>query len=609
MDLKFDESKNIIKNRLIIIIPLLVIVFGIILVNLVDLQIINGNENFYLSEAVKTSKEVIRAPRGFIYDRNNVLLAGNDPSYRLMIDLNVLRAENEKDVISRLADILEIEYEVLWQDYYKKVYDQKTSKRINISDVMVLSNIKRDQVVSIYSLSDELFGVYIEIGTTRNYPQGENTSHIVGYIREVVATEIESGKYANGDYIGAVGIESYYDDDLRGVNGINITQTAVGSETVSKNSPIDPVSGKNLKLTIDTEFQNELTSVLNKGIENTNASGGAAIIMDVNSGEIISLVSLPSFNPNSLINGLTVTEAEKLADSDKKPLFNRAITLSQPPGSTLKTIVASGALQEGMITKNTYFNSTGCMDLGGGYQFCEAGKRVLGNLDLLHGISRSSNIYFCNTGIKLGIEKLEKYAYDFGIGQSTGIDLYGEDAGRMSTPENKKNILNETWYQGDVCNASIGQGLTETSPIQMVAWVSTIANGGKYYKPHLVSQIVDSNFNVEKKFDPEVLREIQVSSENLKIVREGMHLAVLDPWGSGFPLRGLKSDPAVKTGSAETFRKVNGVFERSAHSWVIGFFPYDEPKYAFVVFLEYGGWGYESADVMREFLEWYDAKY
>lgn len=577
----------------------------VIVYHLAKLQIVKGNENFLLSSAIKTSQDVILAPRGLIYDKNGNPLVVNSPTYKLIINLSELPQDKEQGVIQILSEILNTDKDKLWQDFLAKSRDADNS-RVKLSEITLLNNIDRDKVISIYSRLDELPSVSIDSGTTRSYINGSLLTHVVGYIRNVTEKEVASGQYTSSDSIGATGIELFYDAVLRGQNGKKMLEVDKTGSSSHELLPVNPVSGKSVRLSIDSTWQQSLTDALEKGIRVNNASGGAAIIMDIHTGEILALVSLPSFDPNAIVQGLSASEYASLSQDLNLPLYNRAISLTVPPGSTFKTIVASAALQENEITPSTYFNSNGCMDLGGGYQFCEAGKRILGNLDMYHALSRSSNIYFCNVMLRLGIDKLDSYASEFNIGATTGIDLPAEAAGTMTSRELKLSLQNEQWYLGDDCNTAIGQSLTQVSPLQMVLWVSAIANGGTYYKPHIASAIINEDQNTEEIITPEVIRKLSIDEKNLEFVREGMHLAVTDPLGSAFPLRGFNSDPAAKTGSAEVLRKVNGQFVRQAHSWVSGFFPYNEPKYAFVVYLEYGGWGYQSAQVMKDFFTWYE---
>lgn len=603
----FVNEKKILQGRMPLVSLFIIFVFAILVVNLVNLQVVKGNENLFLSSTIKTSEVVVRAPRGLIYDRSGKELVINRPAFRLVLDLTLIRVEDEQALIEKLAGILEVPVEDLYEEYNAKAY-KDDGTRTTLSQVTLVNNVDRNHIVSIYSRTEELPGVYIEVGTTREYADGRTFAHILGYVREVSQADLDKGGYYAGDIIGSTGIEQYYDEILRGENGRRILETNKDETLVRELMPVEATAGDSIKLSLDYDMQEKMTEALGNGISEGNLPGGAAVIIDISTGEVVTMVSLPTFDANEIIRGLSPTQYAQLSQDPNLPLYNRSISLTQPPGSTFKTIVGASALQEGAITTQTIFRSTGCMNLGGGYDFCEAGKRYLGDVDFAHAVSRSSNVYFCNTMLRLGIDKLDEYATYFGLGQKTGIDLYGEQPGSVSSKQLKEEIEGEQWYQGDSCNAGIGQGLTRVSPLQMAAWTAAIANGGTYYKPHLAIEVLDGEGRVKETFSPEVLHTLPIDAKNLDAVRDGMHLAVNDPGGSAFPLRGVASDPAAKTGSAEALRKVNGVFVAQAHSWVTGFFPYDNPKYAFAVYLEHGGWGYKSTEVMKEFFTWYDSR-
>ncbi|MBU0975348.1 MAG: penicillin-binding protein 2 [Patescibacteria group bacterium] len=606
-DIYLKEQTKV-KNRFLWVYLSLAAIFAILLVNLINLQIVNGSENLFLSSTIKTSEVIVRAPRGLVYDRNGNLLVQNTPSFQLTIELLQLPREKEDQVISLLSNILGIDKKKLVNEYETKAYTEK-GVRTSVSQITLLNNVDRDKIISIYSRSNDLPGVFVEMGITREYLKGSSLAHVLGYVREVSEADLDTGGYSVGDVIGDSGIEKSYDEILRGMNGKTISETDRDNTIVRELFPVSAEPGDNLQISVDVKMQEKLTKLLEEGIKENNAGGGAAVIMDVSNGEILTLVSLPSFDPNTIVKGISYDEYSSLQNDPNKPFYNRAISLNEPPGSTFKTIVGSAALEKGVIDESTVFVSKGCMDLGGGFEFCEVGKNPLGELNIYRGITRSSNIYFCNVMMKLGIDNLNEFTDDFGLGQNTGIDLPGEQPGSVASKKYKEKVQGEQWYLGDSCNTAIGQGLTEVSPLQMVSWIATIANGGTYYKPHLGISVIDQEGKLIQEYKPEVVHKLPISPSNLGIIREGMYLVVNDPWGSAFPLRGLKSDPAAKTGSAETFRVVNGKSESAAHSWITGFYPYDNPKYAFVVYIEYGGWGYKSAEIMKEFLDWYDSEY
>lgn len=609
MDNLFISEEKKLRLRLLFVYVFISLVVAILIFNLIRLQIVEGNENLLLSSSIKTSKSIIYAPRGLIYDSNGDTVVKNIPSYRLVVDISEYQRENQEKIINTLVEILGEDRNTIKEELISKIYKKDKKTKVDLAEVTLITNLSRDNVISVESRKSELKGLFVDERTTRDYPEGELMSHVTGYIREVSENELETGKYVLGDNIGATGLELYYDETLRGENGVRFTETDRDNVTVRELYPFEALAGDSLQLTIDMKVQQKLTEALAASMEETKASGGAAVIMDVSNGELLAFVSLPSYDPNKIIKGLSRKEYLMLSQSESLPLYNRVISLTQPPGSTFKTLVAISALEEEVIETSTVFNSSGCMDLGGGFQFCEAGKRSLGEVDLYHGISRSSNIYFCNVMLDLGIDDLNTYTDKFGLGQKTGIDLNGEESGIVASKKLKMENEGEIWYAGDSCNAGIGQGATRVTPLQMAAWSATIANGGVYYRPQLLKAKIEGDFQKVIKNEKEIIRNLNLEAENLQAIRDGMHLAVNDPWGSAFPLRNLDSDPAAKTGSAEAFRKVNGEYRKQAHSWVSGFFPYESPRYSFSIYLEHGGWGYKSAEVMKNFLTWYESEY
>jgi len=315
----YVKEKKVLHMRFPLIFLLMAVIFSILIVNLIDLQVVKGNENLFLSSTIKTNEEIIRATRGLVYDREGNLLVVNSPSFKLLIEINELPREKENEVIMKLADILGVDSDELWEDFKVKVYDSNELRR-DISSITLLSDVERDRIISIHSNINSLPGVFIEVGTRREYTNGEMFAHIIGYVREVTSEEILSGNYMVGDTIGAVGIEKSYDANMRGVNGKRVVETDRNETEVRELIPIESQSGKSVKLTIDSKMQEQMTISLGEGIQASNADGGAGIIMDVTNGEILALVSLPSYDPNKIVSGLSYSEYTELQNNDKLPL-------------------------------------------------------------------------------------------------------------------------------------------------------------------------------------------------------------------------------------------------------------------------------------------------
>ena len=299
------------------------------------------------------------------------------------------------------------------------------------------------------------------------------------------------------------------------------------------------------------------------------------------------------------------TDYQNLINDPRKPLFNRPIALQLPPGSTWKIFAATAALEGGAINESTVFFSNRCMDLPGGIKFCEADNGYLGQVTLMKAFASSSNIYFCNTAIALntkygGPSYLLDTAKTFGLGKKTGIDLYGEGAGSLPSPELKEQLYHEPWYIGDDCNTVIGQGMVTVTPLQMAVGVSAIVNGGDIMKPYLVSSIVDQDGNTVKQFLPEINGKVNASQATLDIVKKGMKAVVAN--GTASALRDIPGNAIAKTGSSDAAEVINGRRYAGAHSWTIGCFDYDGQNYCFAVMLQYGGRGFKSVTIMKNFI-------
>jgi len=320
------------------------------------------------------------------------------------------------------------------------------------------------------------------------------------------------------------------------------------------------------------------------------------------------MVSYPAFDSNKMAAGLNQKEYTRLVKNKRLPLFNRVTLAQAPPGSTFKTIVAAAALQEGAITESTVFYSPGVIYLSGGLPFQEYHKNRYGYLTVRDALMVSSNIFFCKTALRLGIEKLAKYAKDFGLGKPTGIDMPAEASGRVPSPSEKIRLarsgawwLDPVWYpEGDTCNSAIGQGITLVTPLQLARVASIIANKGRVYRPQL-AYIIQKPQGQKQKQEPILEYKVPVSEHNLQVVAEGMRLSVAGPRAVIRNLADVPVHVAAKTGTAEYGVKTKEGY-LTTHAWVMGFYPYESPQYAFAVFLEGGGLSLRASEVMREFL-------
>lgn len=450
------------------------------------------------------------------------------------------------------------------------------------ADISMVSKIKEN--------AEALKTVEVVSEPVRTYHEDGIAAHFLGQVGIIYSEEYELLKHENygmNDKIGKDGLEKYLEKYLRGTDGREGRKVSLKGETVTLSEDVDAVPGNKAVLSIDANVQaaaekaldNAVNALYNDGA--TGVGGGAAVAIDVSTGEIIAMASNPTFDP------LTFREDyNKLLKNPKKPMFNRAIAGAYPPGSTFKPLTAIAGLEEGVITSS----ETICCN--GPYQAyapsytpaCWIHNDYGGTHDYI-GVSKalevSCNIYFFETARRLGIEKLNDYGKKFGLGQKTGIELTGETEGVLAGPEYRKSI-DKVWYPGDTIQAAIGQSDNMFTPLQMANYTATVANGGTRYKPHLIKSIKSHDgTKMIQEFKPEVLDEIEISDDNLKVVHSGMR-AVCETGSAKVVFGDYDIEVAGKTGTAQDGRK-------TPHSWFISFAPYDEPQIAVAVIIENAG--------------------
>ncbi len=599
--------------------------FGVLLFVVVNLQVVQGRELSERSVQNQLEEREIQASRGVIYDRNGQKLAVNEPSFNLFINPRDVQDEDLPGVFASLEYYVHVPVADL-----QKKYDEALEAEPLTQNVLLVQDLNRDDVLEIRSHIEELKGIWIDSTSKRNYVGGDMFSHLLGYTGESDESLIASDPTIEmGDIVGKDGIENFYDSRFKGKKGTEVVEVDAMQNVIAEyvNAGSAPVSGDSLYLTIDADAQRKMYEILSAGVQEYGATGGAAVLENVKTGEIWASVSYPTFDNNKFVGGISNEDYAALSGDPNLPLFNRVISEQQPPGSMFKTIVASAALQEGAITPNTVFVSTGVMYLSGNYPFQEYHQNAYGALDLNGGIAKSSNIYFCNTMLALGIDRFVPYAEFFGIGTPTGIDIPGEMPGRVPSPENKLKLaqtspwLDPIWYpEGDACNSAIGQGITLVTPLQVANWAAAIANGGSVLQPRLAYKWLlgepEINLNTdevvaaspsqkEEVVNTSILREGKVDDGNLEVVRQGMRSSTYGPLSVIVPLRDAKVAVAAKTGTAEFgVKDETGIYTKT-HAWVMGFFPYDDPQFSFTFFLEGGGESNNSAQLARYFIDWF----
>ena len=610
---------------------LVVVAFAMLAFQTWELQIVQGGEYVEQAERNRFRLQSIDAPRGVIYDRDGRLLAGNIPSFTVSIVPADLPEEDEEYVFQQLSTLLDVPISSRDQRFNGTVEPDRLSLREGEADesepqlmervqagrdtpfvpVQVKSNVPRELAFTIEEERLDLPGVTVEVEPLREYITGTLFAHITGYVGHIPEQDLESyvqrrdEDYDANDVVGLTGVELTYEDQLRGRKGErHVEVDATGREIQTIGAPVEPVPGNNVVLSIDAELQTWVREALQRGIEEAGSESGVAIAMDPRSGEILAMVSLPSYDPNLFIGGISEEEYSQLSDDPLHPLVNHAISGQYPPGSTFKVVTASAGLEEGTVKRTSLLFCPGTIwiphrfapdnpELAQPFNcWLKTGHR---SISMVEAIAQSCDIYF---GLLaggygefegLGQEALHNYGGYFGLGEPTGIDLPGESAGLVPDETWKRLTYGETWVTGDTYNAAIGQGFILTTPLQMLNATAAIANGGSLYRPTVVREIRDDEGQVITPFTPHLIRKLPVSAETIGIVREGMRAAVTHGTAMAANLGGVAV--AGKTGTAEFPGQRDWEGNLPTHAWFAAFAPFDDPEIALVVFVEGGGEG------------------
>lgn len=540
--------------------------FVLVGVCLYYIQIIKGP--FYSELSSRNSIRLlnIQAMRGNIYDRYGKLIAGNTLSFGVFIVPQ--EAEDMEAEIGKLSMILGASKSLLERNY-------KRNRLASFTPCELMRGISKKSAILIEESKFDMPGVMVKEVPFRNYYYKEAFSHVIGYVGEIDQLELELlGPYGYNikDLIGKDGVERFCDRILRGKNGGMQIQVDNRGRQVKVMSYKKPKGGKDVYLTIDGGLQKEVYALF-------DGRRGAAIFMDLRNGEILSLVSSPSYDPNrSLLEAMRAKES---------PLLNRAIMGVYPPGSIFKIITSMAGLETKKIRPDTGFVCAGKLDIGRDEYNCW-NRDGHGYVDLSKAIAWSCNIYFYHTALLTGADKINEYAIFFGLGKRTGVELFGESSGFVPSRQWKKVEKKDVWYPGDTANLSIGQGDLLVTPLQMTRMIAGIANGGNLVRPHILKRIGDAGLGGFK------MDNLKFAKENIDAVKRGMKLVVKDPDGTGNSLANEMFSVSAKTGTAQAGPGV------APHGWFAGFAPSEKPEIAFVVFLENGGSGGDaSAEIAK----------
>lgn len=577
----------------LIIILAMTFVLGLRLVNL---QLVQGARYEQLSLGNKLRVIPLVAPRGQIVDTSGQPLASSRPAFSVSIML--LNPADAMESARKLAPLL-------GKDPQEMVEKVKTGLKLRPFDpVKVASNISPEIHTRIAEMMDELPGVVIEAEPIRYYPQGSLASHVLGYVHEISQEQLSQPRfrdYRPGDIVGQFGLESYYEQVLRGKNGGKQVEVDAVGHPRSILGRVEPVPGNTIVTTLDLRLQRAAEKALSDQLSKLretqgmrNARSGAVVVLDAQTGAVLALASLPSFDPNEFATGISASRYQEL--QKQNAFLNRAISSAYPPGSTFKMVTAVAALEENKVTKDELIYDPGYHWAVPSLHCWTASGH--GAVNLVKAIKESCNVFFYEMGRRLGLDLIAKYGAKFGLGKPTGVDLFGEAGGLLPTTEWKKRTFKQDVLMAENMMAGMGQTFHLYTPIQLANYIATIATGVRH-RPYIVQRVVSPDGKVLEEKTPVVEGILDVSLETLEVVRRGM-LEVTKPGGTaagvfaGFPIQ-----VAGKTGTAENPHGDD-------HAWFVAYAPFDDPKVAICVLIEQGGHGSSAAaPVARAILEEY----
>ena len=547
----------------------------ILLLRLWYLQILEGEHLLMLSINNRLRIRPVEAPRGLILDRNGELMVENRASFDLYATPEDM--PDIEEAARRLAKILQVSPEELIQ----RLSQGQASPP---QPVLLRKGIDEGTMIAIEEQKIDLPGVSLRVRPVRAYPTGGAAATLLGYVTEVSHAQLESKEFRDfrpGETMGQAGIERRYDAFIRGIDGGEQVEVDARGKVTRLVQRVEPRSGFNLYLTLDSRLQRVAE-------ESFRGRSGALVAVNPSTGEILAMVSKPSYDPNQFSQRMTPEQWRMLASDPKHPMQNRGLQGQYAPGSIFKLVTALAALEKGVITPDTKFSCNGSFSLGS-HLFHDWKKGGHGTLDLRQGIANSCNIYFYNTALKTGIEEIARVARKLGLGGPSGIGLGDEARGIIPSPEARSRGPGG-WYPGNTVMAGIGQGMVTVTPMQVLMMVSAIANGGTLYRPWVVRRVETLDRESIEEYGPEIIRKVNIDPDNLAIVREGMQAVVSEGTGGRARIPGLAV--AGKTGTAQVVR--NGGPSRGDHrdhAWFVGFAPADDPQIAVVVLVEHAGFG------------------
>ncbi|WP_318464796.1 penicillin-binding protein 2 [Photobacterium leiognathi] len=606
-------------NRRAVVSFIGIIILSFVLIgNLYHLEVQDYKEYQARSNNNRIKVIPIAPNRGRIYDRNDVILAENVPVYSLEIIPE--KVANLPETLTNLKTLLGVTDDEI-AAFMKEKKHTRRFKPVTLIDQM------NEKQVAEFSVNEFHYpGVDIDAHLERYYPYGSALTHTLGYVAKINDRDIKSLKeqgiynnYKATRTIGKLGIERYYEDLLHGQSGYEKVEVNSRGRVIRTLEYVPPVSGKDIKLTIDLNLQLYANKLLTEDVKDpktgkmvTKTRRGAIVVLDPRDDAILAMVSSPSYDPNLFVHGISSKEYSQLLNSPAHPLVNRTTLGVYPPGSTVKPQIAVAALATGVITPNTVRNNPGWWRIpnSNSRKFRDDVRWGHGNVDVYKAIEQSVDTFFYQVAYDMGIDRISKWMNKFGYGELTGIDIREETAGNMPTREWKRAHTKQPWYQGDTIPIGIGQGYWTATPMQIAKATSVVANSGVVHRPHLLYAIIDGDKEDIVKFK-DFPKVEPVPEKYWKIAQEGMHL-VTTKGTARKEFQNLGYEAAGKTGTSQVYTMsdtenydANEVAEHLRdHALFTGFAPVNHPQVLVSAILEHGGWGRNAAPIARKIMDY-----
>ena len=598
------------RARLVAAGAFVLIGFGLILARYVYLQVIQYDYYSTRAEENRISLVPITPNRGLILDRNGQVLARNYSAYTL--EITPSKAGNLDDTIDGLAELVEI----LPKD--RKRFRKLMEDSKNFESLPIRTRLTDEEVARFIAQRYRFPGVDIKARLFRQYPLGDFASHAIGYIGRINTKEMaaideddeQKANYRGTDHIGKTGLEQSYEQELHGLTGFEQVEVDASGRAIRSLRRTSPVPGNNLVLSIDAELQRIAESAFGK-------RRGALVAIEPGTGDVLALVSMPGFDPNLFIDGITPDNWDQLNNSLDKPMLNRALNGAYPPGSTFKPFMALAALETGKRSATAAIPDPGYFVFGNN-TFRDDKPGGHGMVDMARSIIMSCDTYYYSLANEMGIDLIANFMGKLGFGSKTGIDIQGESTGVLPSPEWKRKRFKkpeqQKWFAGETISIGIGQGYNSYTPVQLANATATLAAGGVMFKPHIVKFVVDAQSGEKRRIEPTPLRTLDYKPEHIETIRKAM-IGVNTSGTGARAFAGAKYISAGKTGTAQVFSlkgakyKEGDVHERMRdHALFIAFAPADKPKIALAVLVENGGFGAQAAaPIARQVMDYYIA--